>query len=358
MNRSFWKDRSVVLTGHTGFKGSWLSLWLQSSGARVTGYSLAPPTRPSLFEVARVARGMESVEGDVRDPRRLGEILSACRPEVVFHLAAQPLVRQSYRDPVETYATNVMGVVNILEAVRACPTVRAVVVVTTDKCYENKEWVWPYRENEPLGGRDPYSSSKACAEIVTAAYRESFFSGGQAGGRPLAVATGRAGNVIGGGDWAEDRIIPDFMRARAARRALQVRNPEAIRPWMHVLDPLHGYLLLAERLAEGRAEFAQGWNFGPGAEDAKPVRWIVDRLVKSFADGSRWEQDTGAHPHEAHTLKLDASKARRLLGWAPRLPLAEALDWIVEWHRALDRSSDMRGVTLNQIERYEERENP
>lgn len=347
MTANFWNDKRVFVTGHTGFKGGWLSLWLQSLGAKVYGYALDAPTEPHLFGVARVNEGMTSnTIADIRDVPALSKAIQEAQPEVVFHLAAQPLVRYSYTAPVETYAVNVMGTVNLLEAVRATPGVRAVVNVTTDKCYENREWVWGYREGEALGGHDPYSSSKACSELVTAAYRNSFLD---AAG--VALASARAGNVIGGGDWAADRLLPDFLRALDAGATLQIRSPNAIRPWQHVLEPLSGYLLLAERLFTGQAAFAEAWNFGPADEDARPVRWIVERLV-SATPGAAWACDATPQPHEASHLKLDSSKARTRLDWQPRWRLATALDKTLEWHAAWRDGQDMRAVTLAQIAEY------
>ena len=348
MTPAFWRGRRVLLTGHTGFKGSWMALWLQRMGAEVTGLALAPPTAPSLFEVARVAGGMRSIIGDVRDTAAVAQAFAAAKPEVVLHMAAQPLVRRSYADPVETYSTNVMGLVAILEAVRREPGVRAFLNVTTDKCYENREWHWGYREGEPLGGHDPYSSSKACAELVTASYRRSFFDAS-----PTAVATARAGNVIGGGDWAEDRLVADIMRAIESGRPARIRNPHAIRPWQHVLEPLRGYLALAERLHAGDRTFAEAWNFGPRDGDARPVGWIVDELVRRWGAGASFAIDAGEHPHEATYLKLDISKARAILGWAPRIDLAGALDRVVDWYRAHSRGEDMREFTLRQVEEYQ-----
>lgn len=352
MNAEFWRGKRVLLTGHTGFKGSWLSLWLQSMGARVVGFALAPPTKPSLFEVAGIAKGMTSIIGDIRDLAHLRQVFAEHQPEIVIHMAAQPLVRYSYIEPVETYSTNVMGVVNLLEAVRSTPSVKAVVNVTTDKCYENREWTWGYRENEAMGGYDPYSSSKGCAELVTAAYRNSYFHPEKYQEHGVAIATARAGNVIGGGDWAEDRLIPDIMRAITAGRAVNIRNPHAIRPWQHVLEPLSGYLLLAQKLYEDGAAYAEGWNFGPNDEDAKPVQWIVEQLTQSWGDGASWLLDGGEHPHEAHYLKLDCSKAKGQLNWHPRWHLDEALVKIVDWHQAWRDEKDMREMTLRQISAY------
>ena len=352
VNPEFWRGRRVLVTGHTGFKGAWLSLWLHALGARAAGYSLPPPTEPSLFELARVGELVEPAGGDVRDLEALTRAVADSCPEVVIHMAAQSLVRRSYQDPVETYATNVLGTVNVLEAVRrAGAGVRAVVVVTSDKCYENREWVWGYREDEPVGGHDPYSSSKGCAELVTAAYRRSFFGAG--GG--AAVASARAGNVIGGGDWAEDRLVPDVFRALLAGRAVAVRNPGAVRPWQHVLEPLGGYLLLAERLCEeGGARFAEAWNFGPAEEDAKTVAWVVERLLGMWGEAAPgWARDHVEGPHEARYLKLDCSKARAELGWRPRWRAEEALGASVEWYEAYRRGGDARSLALGQIDAYQ-----
>lgn len=352
MNPSFWCDKKVFLTGHTGFKGSWLSLWLEHLGAQVTGYALQPPTSPSLFEVANVEQGMKSVIGDIRDGAMLAHAMCQAAPDIVIHMAAQPLVRRSYVDPVETYSTNVMGTVHLLEAVRQTPTVRAVVNVTTDKCYENKEWVWGYRENEPMGGFDPYSNSKGCAELVTAAYRNSFFNIVKHSEHQVALATARAGNVIGGGDWAEDRLIPDILRAIQNGQSVNIRNPHATRPWQHVLEPLSGYLALAEKLYAQGPAFAEAFNFGPAEEDARPVQWIVEQLTQQWGEGAAWRLDGGTHPHEAHYLKLDCSKARAVLGWSPRWHLGQALQAIIAWHKAYQSNQDMRALCLQQINDY------
>lgn len=345
---SFWCGKRVLVTGHTGFKGSWLSLWLQSLGAELQGFALAPSTTPNLFEEACVGAGMASCIGDVRDLDAVQRCMAAFKPEIVIHMAAQPLVRLSYSEPVATYATNVMGTVHVLEAARAVGDVRAIVNVTTDKCYENREWVWGYREDEPMGGFDPYSNSKGCSELVTAAYRQSFFR--QNG---TALASARAGNVIGGGDWAADRLIPDILRAFERDAPVVIRNPNATRPWQHVLEPLSGYLALAERLyTEGQA-WAEGWNFGPQFEDAKPVQWIVEEMVTRWGRGARWEVDPGEHPHEANYLKLDISKAGARLGWQPRWRLATALRQITNWHQARMTHADVQTLCLQQIAEYE-----
>ena len=347
MRADFWRGKRVFLTGHTGFKGSWLSLWLESLGSEVTGFSLAPPTTPNLFEVANVARGMTSYISDIRDLSSLQKAMQEAKPEIVIHMAAQPLVRKSYSDPVETYATNVMGTVNLLESVRQTPSVKAVVVVTTDKCYENKEWPWGYRETEPMGGYDPYSSSKGCAELITSAYRRSFFQQ-----HDIGVATARAGNVIGGGDWAEDRLVPDILKAFEENQVVSIRNPLATRPWQHVLEPLSGYLTLAEHLyAQGQA-FSEGWNFGPNDDDARPVQWIVEQLANDWGKNASWQLDIGQHPHEANYLKLDTSKAKARLGWRPSWNLQTALQNIILWHRAWLGQEDMKKVCLSQILQY------
>ena len=344
---AFWHGKRVLLTGHTGFKGGWLSLWLQSMGATLRGVSLMPPTSPALFNVARVAESMENRIADIRDFAAVKAEFDDFKPEIVIHMAAQPLVRLSYHQPIETYATNVMGTVHVLEAARHAGSVKAIVNITTDKCYENREWVWGYREDEPMGGYDPYSNSKGCVELVSSAYRKSFLK--DAG---IAMATARAGNVIGGGDWAPDRLLPDILRALQEKQSVLIRNPHAIRPWQHVLEPLSGYLLLAERLyTQGQAD-AEGWNFGPCDKDARPVQWIVEHLCESWGDGASWTLQSGDHPHEASFLKLDISKARQRLQWAPRWSLETALSRITEWHQAWLANQDMRALCLQQISQY------
>jgi len=347
----FWRGKRVFLTGHTGFKGSWLSLWLQDLGAKVHGYALAPNTEPNLFTLARVADGMQSTIGDVRDLTSLTVALHKAQPEIVLHLAAQPLVRASYADPVATYSTNVMGTVHLLEAVRHVGGVKAIVNVTTDKCYENREWDWGYRESDVLGGYDPYSNSKGASELVTAAYRNSFFNSGQYTSHGVAVATARAGNVIGGGDWAADRLVPDLIGALQANIPARIRNPYAIRPWQHVLEPLGGYLQLAERLCNDGPAFGEAWNFGPQEDDTKPVAWIAAELCKLWGESASWVADAGDHLHEAHYLKLDISKARARLPWTPRLRLSDALQLTVDWTRQ-QPGQDARALTLAQINIY------
>jgi CDP-glucose 4,6-dehydratase len=347
VNREFWRGKRVLLTGHTGFKGSWLSLWLQSMGADLHGLALSPPTTPALFKEARVADGMTSLDGDIRDYETVYAAMAACRPEVVLHLAAQPLVRHSYEAPVATYATNVMGTVHVLEAARQVGSVRAIVNVTTDKCYENREWVWGYREDEPMGGYDPYSNSKGCAELVTSAYRRSFF---QDSG--IALASARAGNVIGGGDWAADRLVPDILRAFERGQPVVIRNPHATRPWQHVLEPLSAYLLLAEQLHGQGQALAEAWNFGPDEDGARPVQWIVEQMAQRWGKGAAWQLDEGNRPHEANYLKLDISKAKARLDWRPRWDLATALEQITAWHHAWLAGDDVKAVCLEQIEHY------
>ncbi|SEF74447.1 CDP-glucose 4,6-dehydratase [Bryocella elongata] len=355
VNASFWQGKRVFITGHTGFKGGWLSLWLASKGAVVRGYALDPWTTPSLFEQANIGSVIDDVRGDIRDAATLEHALTEFAPEVVFHMAAQPLVRLSYTDPIGTFETNVIGTARVLDAVRRTPSVRAVVSVTTDKCYENKEWLWGYRESDPLGGYDPYSASKACAELVSSAFRQSFFPVAKLGEHGCAVATARAGNVIGGGDWSTDRLIPDLVRGFLKGEPVLIRRPDAIRPWQHVLEPLAGYIQLAEKLlSSDPARYATAYNFGPFDDDAQPVSWIVERMVTFWGDGASWVLDQDPGVHEAGFLKLDASRARAELGWRPRLRLQEALEWLVTWYKASQQGADLQHVTLEQIVAYEE----
>ena len=347
----FWQGRTVFLTGHTGFKGSWLSLWLSHLGADVSGYSLGVPTTPALYNEAAVEPVLQNLfVADIRDGSGLSAAMQQCKPSIVIHMAAQPLVRDSYLDPVATYSTNVMGTVNMLEAVRATPSVKAVLNITTDKCYENNEWLWGYRENEPMGGHDPYSSSKGCAELVSAAYRRSFLT--QAG---VALATARCGNVVGGGDWAADRIVPDAMRAFIQNRPVMVRNPRATRPWQHVLEPLAGYIVLCQQLIQAPEAFACGWNFGPSDDDAQPVSKLADIMAASWGVGACWEHDGSVHPHEANYLKLDCSKAKALLQWNTLWDIEQALDMTVQWYKAWNNRQDMHQYTLDQIKSYQQK---
>ncbi len=345
LNRSFWRDKRVLITGHSGFKGGWLSIWLQQLGANVAGYALAPTTEPNLFELADIASHIRARTGDIRDLEHLQQFVAEFRPQIIVHMAAQALVRRSYANPVETFGTNVMGTAHLLEAARQCDTVRAIVNVTTDKCYENREREQGYREDEPLGGHDPYSSSKGCAEFVSSSYRRSF---------SLAVATARAGNVIGGGDWAEDRLIPDMMRAFMDGNELVIRKPAATRPWQHVLEPLRGYLMLAERLYNDPLAFAEAWNFGPDEADARPVEWIANHVCDLWGASASWSIDANNNqPHEAGFLRLNCDKAKSRLDWRPRMTLDQALAWTVDWYRSFQRGEDMRALTEKQISNYE-----
>lgn len=346
VNRAFWQGRRVLVTGHTGFKGSWLSLWLQSMGANVIGYALKPPNSHNLFEVANVAQGMQSIIGDIRDLDSIRSAVAATQPEIVFHLAAQALVAEGYRDPVNTYATNVQGTVHLLESVRANSGVQVVVVVTSDKCYENNEWMWPYRENEPLGGHDPYSSSKACTEIVTSAYNTAFLRDAK-----TSVATARAGNVIGGGDWSPNRLIPDLLAAFSENRSAELRRPHSIRPWQHVLDALAGYLILAEQIAN-EPSLAGPWNFGPEQGDCLPASEIAHRITKTWGEEACWHTTATTYPHEAGTLRLDSSKAKYTLGWRPTWAIDDTLKATVDWHKAWLESKDMKSYTLGQIKKF------
>jgi CDP-glucose 4,6-dehydratase len=346
---SFWKGKKVFLTGHTGFKGSWLSLWLQHMGAIVKGFALEPNTSPNLFTEARVALNMDSHIGDITDLKSITESMKVFNPDVLIHMAAQPLVRLSYQNPVLTYSTNVMGTVNVLEAARLCSNLKAIVSVTTDKCYENKEWVWAYRENEPMGGHDPYSSSKGCAELVISTYRNSFFYDTNS---PY-LASARAGNVIGGGDWSNDRLIPDILKAFEKNEVVVVRNPMAIRPWQHVLEPLSGYLVLAQHLYNDGSDFAEGWNFGPKDEDCKSVSWILDKMVNKWGNGVSWELDKNNNPHEARYLKLDCSKAATQLNWYPQWNLDSTLESIIDWHQNYLLGKNIQEKCVLEIIKYQ-----
>jgi CDP-glucose 4,6-dehydratase len=349
---AFWRGKRVFLTGHTGFKGAWLAIWLQRLGSHITGFAL-PPEAASLGEAAGVERRITSIRGDIRDMSVLAQAVRAANPHIVLHLAAQSLVRLSYQQPLETFATNVMGTAHVLEAARQAPRVQALVSVTTDKCYENQEWAWPYRENDRLGGHDPYSASKACAELVAAAWRTSFLSADRPGKPPMAVATGRSGNVIGGGDWSLDRLVPDCIRAFESGQTVLIRAPDATRPWQHVLEPLCGYLLLAEQLCTSGRDFAQAWNFGPIPDDVRPVSHVVRLAADAWGDTANWRLIEGPHPHEAGVLAVDSSLARGRLAWRPRLRLPEALEWTIRWHKQYLAGSDAGRLVEADVERYE-----
>ncbi len=352
MNLDFWSGKKVLVTGHTGFKGGWLCLWLKYLGARVVGFSLEPQSKPNFFEIGGVASGMTSIIGDIRDTTFFTNLMTHYEPEIVIHLAAQSLVRYSYDHPLATFSTNVMGTVNLFETVRQTPSVRAVLNVTSDKCYENKEWIWGYRENEALGGTDPYSSSKGCSELVTSAYRNSFFNSSNYSNHKVALATARAGNVIGGGDWSVDRLIPDIIKAISSKKSVEIRSPNAIRPWQHVLEPISGYLNLAEKLYTNGPEFSEPFNFGPDEADARTVSWIVEKFTNCWGEGASWKMDHGEHPHEAQYLKLDCAKAKKLLNWYPKWTLEKAIKNIVYWHKEHLNGADMQKVSIQQIESF------
>lgn len=347
INSEFWKDKKVFITGHTGFKGSWMCLWLESMGADIAGYSLEPSSSPNLFEEANTGKNIKNTFADIRDSSCLNEAISSFKPEIVIHMAAQPLVRQSYKDPVETFSTNVMGTVNLLDIIRRLDGVKAVVNVTTDKCYENKEWFWAYREDEPLGGHDPYSSSKACSELVTRAFTKSYFSESN-----IALASARAGNVIGGGDWSNDRLIPDILLAFQDKNPVVIRNPKATRPWQHVLEPIYGYLLLAEKLYNHNHNFSEAWNFGPKEDDSKSVEWVLNEMALKWGDGASWVNDPSDNPHEANFLKLDISKACTRLGWKPKWSLKTALNYTISWHKDWINNYSAKELCLSQIDKF------
>lgn len=347
VDRSFWQGKRVFITGHTGFKGSWLSLWLQSLDCTLKGYSLKPETEPSLYELASIEEDMESEFGDIRDIKTLSNSINNFNPQIIIHLAAQPLVRKSYQNPIETFETNVMGTVNVLEASRNCKSLKTILVITTDKCYDNKEWDWAYRENEPMGGYDPYSSSKGCAELIVSSYRRSYFND-----LNISIATARAGNVIGGGDWSTDRLIPDILKAFEKSEKVTIRNPKAIRPWQHVLECLSGYLILCEYLYKYGSEYAEAWNFGPNDTECVSVEHIVQKLSQYWGEEAQWEIDSSKQPHEAKYLKLDCSKAKNKLNWAPKWNLDETLESIVDWHKVYLNSDNIKIHTLKTINRY------
>jgi CDP-glucose 4,6-dehydratase len=346
INKVFWQGKRVFLTGHTGFKGSWLSLWLSSLGAEVKGYALPPSTCPSLFDEVEVEKLIDSQIGDIRDQVKLYESMTHFNPDILIHMAAQPLVRYSYDAPIETYEVNVIGTAKVLEVARSCSNLKAIVNITTDKCYENDERVQGYKENDPMGGRDPYSSSKGCAELVASAYRRSFLQQ-----QCIGLASVRAGNVIGGGDWADDRLIPDILRSFEKSEPVVIRNPKATRPWQHVLEPLSGYLVLAQKLYDDFEKYAEGWNFGPDEKDVKPVDWILDKMISKWPNSS-WEIDQNSNPHEAGFLKLDISKSESKLGWKPVWELSYTLEKIIDWHKAWLAKKDMQAICLAEIEEY------
>ena len=354
MDKRFWSGKKVFVTGHTGFKGAWLSLWLQTLGAEVTGYALEPGTNPNLFSLANVASGMKSIIGDIRDLTYLRNSLVEASPEIVFHLAAQPIVLRSYEDPIETFSTNVMGTVNLLDSVRTCSSIQSLVNVTTDKCYENKEWTWAYRESDALGGHDPYSCSKSCSELVTESYRRSFFhADGQRGNRVM-IATARAGNVIGGGDWADNRLLPDIIRAMEKQEPIRVRHPQAVRPWQHVLEPLYGYMMLASKMYESGSEYAEGWNFGPMNSDVRSVKWIVNKAIELWGEKVPVEYaETSGQPHEANSLMLDISKACQKLKWEPVWSIDRAISEVVLWHKAYLNGDNVRDICVKTMNRYQ-----
>lgn len=349
MNPNFWMGKKVFVTGHTGFKGGWLCLWLRLMGAHVTGYSLNPKSNQNLFTVANVGQDIESIIGNIQNISELKSAILEAHPEIVIHMAAQAIVRYSYEEPVETYLTNVIGTVNLMEAIRSAPSVKAVVNVTTDKCYENQDWVWGYRETDKLGGFDPYSSSKTCSEIVTSAYRTSFFTNTE---NPVSIATARAGNVIGGGDWSEDRLIPDAIAAFNNGDILYIRNPDSIRPWQHVLEPLAGYLKLAEKLYEGKDIYAGSWNFGPNEGEAIDVVSLVKMMAAGWGDKVEWSLQNGVHPHESKVLKLDSTKSKQMLNWKPMLTLEKSIDLVLKWNRSHVAGENMKEVTEKQIKDY------
>lgn len=351
---AFWKGRRVFVTGHTGFKGSWLVLWLELLEARVAGFSLAPPTQPNLFEQAEAGHKVQSRHGDIRDFEALKSALVEFAPDVVLHLAAQSVVRHGYDNPLETYSSNVLGTANLLEAVRQCSRPMVVVNVTSDKCYQNYEWPWAYRETDRLGGHDPYSNSKACAELVAAAYHDSYFAASGSASAGVMLASARAGNVVGGGDWTPHQLVPDLIRSFLQSQPCLIRSPAAIRPWQFVLEPLRGYLLLAQQLARKSAPPGSAWNFGPDEADARPVAWLAGRLAAAWGNGASWVADTRNQVHEAHFLKLDISKARTALGWRPFIPLKTAIAWIVEWYRACEGGESLAAITRSQVARYAE----
>ena len=352
MNSNFWKNKKVLLTGHTGFKGSWLSIWLKKLGVELVGFSKDIPTKPSLFEIAKVSEGMTSITGNIEDFTAIQKVLKENKPEIVIHMAAQSLVRKSYEEPINTFATNVMGTVNLLQAVKTTGSTRVLINITSDKCYENKGTEKAFSENSPMGGYDPYSSSKGCAELVTSSFRNSFFNLKEFERHGCSLSSVRSGNVIGGGDWAKDRLIPDIMNSISKRIPTQIRNTRSIRPWQFVLEPLFGYLILAQRMWEEGKEFSEPWNFGPDETDCKSVKWILEKISKELDDGFSWKEDTRDNPHEAEMLKLDCNKAKKRLGWKTKLDVNETIEWTVNWYKEYFKNSDMKEYTENQIDKF------
>ena len=352
MNSNFWKNKKVLLTGHTGFKGSWLSIWLKKLGVELVGFSKDIPTKPSLFEIAKVSEGMTSITGNIEDFTAIQKVLKENKPEIVIHMAAQSLVRKSYEEPINTFATNVMGTVNLLQAVKTTGSTLVLINITSDKCYENKGTEKAFSENSPMGGYDPYSSSKGCAELVTSSFRDSFFNLKEFERHGCSLSSVRSGNVIGGGDWAKDRLIPDIMNSISKRIPTQIRNTRSIRPWQFVLEPLFGYLILAQRMWEEGKEFSEPWNFGPDETDCKSVKWILEKISKEWDDGFSWKEDTRDNPHEAEMLKLDCNKAKKRLGWKTKLDVNETIEWTVNWYKEYFKNSDMKEYTENQIDKF------
>jgi len=352
MNSNFWKNKKVLLTGHTGFKGSWLSIWLKKLGVELVGFSKDIPTKPSLFEIAKVSEGMTSITGNIEDFTAIQKVLKENKPEIVIHMAAQSLVRKSYEEPINTFATNVMGTVNLLQAVKTTGSTLVLINITSDKCYENKGTEKAFSENSPMGGYDPYSSSKGCAELVTSAFRDSFFNLKEFDQHGCSLSSVRSGNVIGGGDWAKDRLISDIMNNISKRIPTQIRNTRSIRPWQFVLEPLFGYLILAQRMWEEGKEFSEPWNFGPDETDCKSVKWILEKISKELDDGFSWKEDTRDNPHEAEMLKLDCNKAKKRLGWKTKLDVNETIEWTVNWYKEYFKNSDMKQYTENQIDKF------
>ena len=352
MNSNFWKNKKVLLTGHTGFKGSWLSIWLKKLGVELVGFSKDIPTKPSLFEIAKVSEGMTSITGNIEDFTAIQKVLKENKPEIVIHMAAQSLVRKSYEEPINTFATNVMGTVNLLQAVKTTGSTLVLINITSDKCYENKGTEKAFSENSPMGGYDPYSSSKGCAELVTSSFRNSFFNLKEFERHGCSLSSVRSGNVIGGGDWAKDRLIPDIMNSISKRIPTQIRNTRSIRPWQFVLEPLFGYLILAQRMWEEGKEFSEPWNFGPDETDCKSVKWILEKISKELDDRFSWKEDTRDNPHEAEMLKLDCNKAKKRLGWKTKLDVNETIEWTVNWYKEYFKNSDMKEYTENQIDKF------